>query len=882
MTPAKRFTLLIALFFVLTSLFFFRDAVFFGKTFAITDLYRYLPWKHYTHQDEVRLNQHNNAGTDQVFTFYPRRMISHRIAKSARLPLWNPYMLGGMPFLADPHTALFYPLNLFYLIMPPGSAFLLVALIQLFLAGFFGFLFFREIGLHPGAAIFAGLVFMFNPFFITHLINPTNVDSGIWLPLMLFFFERYLKTQRFFYLVGLALAFCMSVLGGFPQIMVFSTYCFLLYAALRMLYAMLLMKHKQLKYPIFKGVAIALILGGLLASLQLLPTLELSQHSARAKLSYEDFEDIFIPPDSLLMYVFPYFFGEPNKNWYGAFVRACKGPARTGSFFRNSFLENNAYLGILPLILVIFALFRYHRNFHFVFFAILVIGGISMTLGMPTFRLAYHFLPGFNFSRICRIVYVYSFGMAGLSGLGLSMLLKSGLVKRNRRLILVSTVILLLFCVMVAFSLRYLQDHHQELRTSLEAKSAMQAGDGSFLEARKTAYSLVLQRVSKNISGWNRGILFGIACILGSLLLINCYHFRLIGKKIFIIALLFLFLIDIFSFGAHYLLFQQEFYPKFEPRAISFLKAQSGPFRIARFGGFRKIFPPNSPTVFNIQDFQGYNALLLNEYGKLAALVEPEVYIGHKKIISMSRFYSMRSPILDLLNVKYILTSRYIPLTLAIGPAYSYKRTGDLKLVFDSDVKIYENRNVLPRAFFVSKFEIIPNEEEILKALVAPDYDPRKQVFLQEAEPALRKISAGESSFIEFDETSPGSSEKNRVRIVNYGSESVELDVENSSAGFLILSDTFHPDWQLFVDGSPQKIYRVNLALRGVFLEPGRHKVAFLFDPCSFKLGLFISLFVFFLLVSWGIYFLGGFRACYKIKSAARKWGFKERPRSSG
>ena len=38
----------------------------------------------------------------------------HALAQG-RIPLWNPYQLNGIPFLAVPHSRIFYPPNWVYL-----------------------------------------------------------------------------------------------------------------------------------------------------------------------------------------------------------------------------------------------------------------------------------------------------------------------------------------------------------------------------------------------------------------------------------------------------------------------------------------------------------------------------------------------------------------------------------------------------------------------------------------------------------------------------------------------------------------------------------------------------------------------------------------------
>src|SRR5437016_2653633 len=51
-----------------------------------------------------------NTG-DLVTSFYPYRTLAARAVREGTLPLWNPYMLSGAPFLANAQSALFYPGN---------------------------------------------------------------------------------------------------------------------------------------------------------------------------------------------------------------------------------------------------------------------------------------------------------------------------------------------------------------------------------------------------------------------------------------------------------------------------------------------------------------------------------------------------------------------------------------------------------------------------------------------------------------------------------------------------------------------------------------------------------------------------------------------------
>jgi uncharacterized membrane protein YfhO len=78
----------------------------------------------------------------------------------------------------------------------------------------------------------------------------------------------------------------------------------------------------------------------------------------------------------------------------------------------------------------------------------------------------------------------------------------------------------------------------------------------------------------------------------------------------------------------------------------------------------------------------------------------------------------------------------------------------------------------------------------------------------------------------------------------------VELQVDLSGSGFLVLLDNDYPGWQVYVDGQPRTIVRADYFARAVYLENGPHTVRFIYRPASFQMGL--------LLCVLGLFALGG------------------------
>ncbi|UCD83888.1 MAG: YfhO family protein [Deltaproteobacteria bacterium] len=156
-------------------------------------------------------------------------------------------------------------------------------------------------------------------------------------------------------------------------------------------------------------------------------------------------------------------------------------------------------------------------------------------------------------------------------------------------------------------------------------------------------------------------------------------------------------------------------------------------------------------------------------------------------------------------------------------------QSGKYELVSDQGVGIYKNRDVFPRAFIVHEKEIIKNDEEILKRMESKNFDLRKVVILEEDPPKLAYV----------DNLTTDNSE---TKIVDYQATKVEIETQMDREGFLVLSDSCYPGWKVYVDGNQQKIYRADYLLRAVHLSSGFHRLKFVFDPLSFKLGLWMAL----------------------------------------
>ncbi|MBK9747182.1 MAG: YfhO family protein [Chloroflexi bacterium] len=153
-------------------------------------------------------------------------------------------------------------------------------------------------------------------------------------------------------------------------------------------------------------------------------------------------------------------------------------------------------------------------------------------------------------------------------------------------------------------------------------------------------------------------------------------------------------------------------------------------------------------------------------------------------------------------------------------------RTGDFqqlapegwRRVLSSDVKIYENTAVYPRAYMLYDAEWTPDTDEgtetALDLMRAPDFDPSQTTTLAGlgADPNLDPVP-------------------NTVTITEYTADRVVIDVETDFEGYLFLSDAYYPGWRATIDGAPTTIYRADIMFRAVFVPAGAHEIVYTYDP---------------------------------------------------
>ncbi|MCB0092419.1 MAG: YfhO family protein, partial [Caldilineaceae bacterium] len=164
-----------------------------GRTLLPYDnLYSFEPWRSL----QPGLIPHNNLLSDLVLENAVWKLHINRTLAEGQLPLWNPQIFTGLPFLAAGQASTFYPLNLLFYILPLEMAYGWFTALQIGLAGINMYLLARVLRLRPTSAFFSGVVFMFSGFLIVSVVFTMFIAAAVWLPLLLALIELIIRKQE--------------------------------------------------------------------------------------------------------------------------------------------------------------------------------------------------------------------------------------------------------------------------------------------------------------------------------------------------------------------------------------------------------------------------------------------------------------------------------------------------------------------------------------------------------------------------------------------------------------------------------------------------------------------------------------------------------------
>jgi hypothetical protein len=362
-----------------------------GRTLASTDLlWSIAPWSQ-ERPDGVRALGANWEMADSVAQFQP--FLAYTRSRLPDVPLWNPYIEGGRPFLANMQSAVFSPFSWPAYVLPFWWSLGLIGALKLWVPAFGTFLLARALGQRIGGSLLAGLVAGFGLFHVVWLAWPLS-SVWAWLPWVLLLTDRVVRRPSGPAIAGLALVVAFQYAGGHPETS---------FHVLAVAFLFALLRRWQGIGWFLGGVAA----GSALAAVVLVPFAELLAYSS--DLANRAGRDPARTPIRFgLALALPDYWGRPTQLVSEPFI-----------------VTRAFYAGALPLILAVLAVLRPTRER----LAVAATGALALlvVLGVQPFFGIVNALPGFHQAHNTRLGIVTLLCMALLAGWGLDGLRRSRL-----------------------------------------------------------------------------------------------------------------------------------------------------------------------------------------------------------------------------------------------------------------------------------------------------------------------------------------------------------------------------------------------------------------------------------------------------------------------
>lgn len=696
---------------------------------------------------------------------------------TGNVPLWNPYIFGGMPFIDAFHGDIFYPLSALKFV---GNLFRMLGLnlvIHIVLAGIFMYFAARQFRLGRLASTASALAYMFSGFLIS-LVAPGH-DGKIFVtalfPLTMLFLDRGFEKKPLLNFSLLGLVIGTIILSPHAQLSYYTLWAVGLYGAFKLV---ILYKETRKIGSLVKPSALlgwAVLVGLLISAVQFLPGyIYTTEYSPRAdtKRGWEWATSWSMHEEEAMSLVVPEFAGADTK---------------LGKFYwgKNPFKDNSEYAGVIPLFLAIIGVFFY-RSRKAIFFGILALFALIYALGgtTPIFRIFYYAIPNVKSLRApATIMFIFLFGVSLLAGMGLQFLIDkvrdiSDKTRRNLKYYLLgATGFLLLGAVLFGAA----GDSILSLYTSIFYNDIRTGGP---------KWNAALANLPNIQSGfWIAFVLVGLSA--GAVYL---FIYKKAGKIILFLIPLLIF-IDGIRFNTRFVS-TYDYAQDTAPNALTnYLNSLPGYYRVLDLGVFRDDYLP----FFDIPVVKGYHGNQLRWYDDL---------LGGP---TMGEYHNPN--FLNLAGAGYILgptdRTRY-PNLFPELPLAGVMNFGQ--------VTVYKNENVLPRAFMVHNYTVESDRKNIYPMVHKGTVDLRTTAILEE-QPDIQLAAnaiAGESS--------------GQAEIVSYAVDSVVVRTESGQNGLLVLTDNWYFAWKAFADGVEKPVYRAYGSFRAVPLEGGNHTVVFKYD----------------------------------------------------
>lgn len=730
-----------------------------------------------------------NPYSDQYGGFAYREYASAMLQQGAGFPQWNPYILGGLPYMAAQHGDIFYPTFMLRAIIPADSAMTWGFLIHIFLAGVFAYGMLRAWGFRFHPALTGGLAYMLSGQ-IASLVSPGH-DGKLYVsaiaPLLLWMILRAVRDGRIWAYAVIALATGLSVLSPHYQM----TYYLGAFAGAYTLW----LAFRRDEAPLERRTALLRLAGALGAALlgmgigavQFAPFFEYLPYASRGVARGWEYATSYSqPPHELLNAYLPQFTG---------FLETYSGP--------NGIKLHSDYLGASVLMLAGAAFGSAQRRGFVRFWAIAGFFVLLVALGgyTPFYRLWY-LLPMMSVVRAPSMIYfLLSLTVAVLAAVGLERIL-AGEKGRNY------------FVAWVVFG----------LFMAVLASTGALTSIAETLAAPGLAGVATENRTELMIGAW-RAFLF-VALTAGAVLL---WRSDRIPLRAFVWAILVLVAADLWSVARNYFRFSppaSELYAS--DSALRFLQSvtDSGrvfaiPFSSEGLATRDPLLSGDALMIHGIRASTGHQGNELQRWVELAGVKSP----SPPPNVASAQWRRLT-------NTRYLLTNVELPDSLPQLGAQLTHRIGPVQNALGSTAYVYEFAEDNPPAWVAPVYVEAPAEATRNTVL-----DPRFDIALAALFDSSAAIEGAQVSALPEPLNIRASAERPSPSTIV-----VKLDGPAPEGAALVVSENWYPGWTATVEGREVPTGRADYSFIGVPLPAGAQEVRLAFEDPAYGTGKAITL----------------------------------------
>ncbi len=360
----------------------------------------------------------NPITTDSVSFSYPMKYVVIKDFKSGILPLWNPYILFGTPLLANFQSAAFSVTNIFYFLTDFNSAWNFQIIFQHIFACIFMYFLLRHWKISKVGAILGSISFAFGGFNLIWSEWNSHTLTASFIPLLVLFADRFIEKGEAYDGIFLSIILALQIFSGYPQIVVYT---------IPAIFLLWLVNFKSLNKGIL--LLIFIVFGIALASLQVLPSVELLKLSQRSTEVIPK-EWAFLTPRQIITFIAPDFFGNhATYNYWGD----------------KNYTSNIGFVGVVSFTLAILAIKYFKKRREILYLVVLILVSLLFSFQTPISVFLWDKdILGLKAGASYRILVIFSFAISALAGFGYDYLKN---IKSNKLPLIFTGLIISLFWI---------------------------------------------------------------------------------------------------------------------------------------------------------------------------------------------------------------------------------------------------------------------------------------------------------------------------------------------------------------------------------------------------------------------------------------------------